>query len=432
MVIELEEILETNLIDTRFESYIQTLEDEDLFGKTLRLDNTLSSGILTGSEALGLIALDRLKPCMFLEEHDGSKNKVIMLGSNSYLNLSTNKKIIKETKKALNKFGYGMGAVSNYAGITKMHKELENRIAKFYKTEDAIVFPSGYGTNLGVISAICSKNDVIINDSANHASIFDGCKLSGADIKIFPHRDMVALDRILSRIPKEKTGRLIITDGVFSMDGDVAPLDEIVELAKKYNCKIMVDDAHGIGIVGKTGRGSAEYYNVLDKIDLNVGMLSKTPGGLGGYCAGNRKLIQYLRLYARSYFFSTALPAHVAAGLIEAFKLMEADKAGRLELIKKTKYLKDKLLENGFIIKNGVSAIIPVMIYDENILFKMYKKLRLRGLYTNIVTYPAVRRKECRLRLCVMKDLTYKHLDRAVKILSETAKEFNLIRKSPF
>ena len=168
---------------------------------------------------------------------------------------------------------------------------------------------------MGIISALCSKNDIIINDSANHASIFDGCRLSGAQIKIYPHRNMEYLEKILSKIPSNQTGRLIITDGVFSMDGDIAPLDKIVELAKKYNCKVMVDDAHGIGIVGKSGKGSAQFCGVEDKIDLNVGMLSKAPGGLGGYCAAKREIIQYLRLYARSYFFSTALPVNIAAGL---------------------------------------------------------------------------------------------------------------------
>ena len=226
-----------------------------------------------------------------------------MLGSNSYLNLSTNPKVISASKRALNKFGYGMGAVSNYAGITEIHRELETRIANFYKVEDCIVFPSGYGTNVGVISALCNEEDVIINDSANHASIFDGCKLSGAEIKIYPHSNMNYLERILSKIPDNKTGRLIITDGVFSMDGDLAKLDKIVELSKKYNCRVMVDDAHGVGIVGATGKGTAEYYGLEGEIDLNVGMLSKSPGGLGGYCAASKNLVQFLRLYARSYFF---------------------------------------------------------------------------------------------------------------------------------
>ena len=350
-----------------------------------------------------------------------------MLGSNSYLNIQNHPKVLDASKKALERFGMGMGAVSNYAGICDLHRTLEEKIAKFYETEDAIVFPSGYGTNVGVISALCNSEDIIINDSANHASIFDGCQLSGAQIKIYPHRNMKYLEKILNRIPDNITGRLIITDGVFSMDGDIAPLNEIVELAHKYNCKIMVDDAHGVGIVGKTGKGSSEFYDVRDKIDLNVGMLSKAPGGLGGYCAAKREIIQYLRLYARTYFFSTAMSASVAGGLIEVFNLFEQDKAGRKELMEKTMYLKEKLLKAGFDIGNSQSAIIPVMIYDETKLFKLYQELRNEGVYVNIVTYPAVRRKECRLRLCVMKDLSYKDLDLASEIIIKKGKQYKII-----
>ena len=278
-------VKEKEFMNLKFENFIDTLENEDLFDKTERLDEVLSSGILTGNEALGMVTMNKVQPDSKIKEKDGTVHDVIMLGSNSYLNLSTHPQVMEGARQALEKFGYGMGAVSNYAGITEIHKELEARIAKFHGTEDAIVFPSGYGANIGIVSALCGKNDVIINDSANHASIFDGCLLSGADIKIFPHRDMKYLERILSRLPEEKTGRLIITDGVFSMDGDMAYLDKIVELAEKYHCRVMVDDAHGVGVVGPTGRGTAEHYGVMDKIDLHVSMLSKGQGGLGGYCA---------------------------------------------------------------------------------------------------------------------------------------------------
>lgn len=416
-----------DFMNLKFENFVNTLDGEDLFDKTKRLDEVLSSNIMTGNEALGMVTMNKVQPESGIKEKNGHVHNVIMLGSNSYLNLSTHPQVMEGARQALEKFGYGMGAVSNYAGITDIHKELEKRIAKFYGAEDSIVFPSGYGANIGIISALCGKNDVIINDAANHASIFDGCMLSGADIKIFPHRDMKGLERILSRIPDEKTGRLIITDGVFSMDGDMAPLDKIIELAEKYNCRLMVDDAHGVGVVGPTGRGTSEYYDVMDKIDLNVGMLSKGPGGLGGYCAASRLIIQYLRLYARSYFFSTALPASVAGGLNEAFKLLEADNAGREKLWQNTEYLKSKLLENGFDIGHSQSAVVPVMIYSEPILFEMYEKLRQRGVYVNIVTYPAVRRKECRLRLCTMKDLTFKQIDKAVEIISGLGREYGLI-----
>lgn len=420
--------LEKECMNLKFENFVDTLENEDLFDKTNRLAEVLSSGIMTGNEALGMVTMDKVKPELDIREKDGNIRHVIMLGSNSYLNLSTHPQVMEGARKALEEFGYGMGAVSNYAGITDIHKELEKRIAKFYGAEDAIVFPSGYGANVGIVSALCGKNDVIINDAANHASIFDGCVLSGAEIKVYPHRDMKGLERILSRIPAEKTGRLIITDGVFSMDGDMAPLDEIVKLAEKYNARVMVDDAHGVGIVGPTGRGTAEYFNVMDKIDLHVGMLSKGPGGLGGYCAASKKVIQYLRLYARSYFFSTALPASVAGGLNEVFKLLETDNAGRTKLWENTEYLKSKLLEKGFDIGHSQSAVVPVMVYSEPILFEMYDKLRKRGVYVNIVTYPAVRRKECRLRLCTMKELSFEQIDKAVEIIAELGKEYGLIK----
>ena len=416
-----------DFMNLKFENFVNTLEGEDLFDKTNRLDEVLSSGIMTGNEALGMVTMNKVQPESGIREKDGSVHNVIMLGSNSYLNLSTHPQVMEGARQALEKFGYGMGAVSNYAGITDIHKELEKRIANFYGAEDAIVFPSGYGANIGIVSALCGKNDVIINDAANHASIFDGCMLSGAEIKVFPHRDMKGLERILSRIPDEKTGRLIITDGVFSMDGDMAPLDKIVELAEKYNCRIMVDDAHGVGVVGPTGRGTSEHFGVMDKIDLNVGMLSKGPGGLGGYCAASRQIVQYLRLYARSYFFSTALPASVAGGLNEVFKLLETDNAGRKKLWENTEYLKSKLVEKGFDIGHSQSAVVPVMIYSEPVLFEMYEKLRQRGVYVNIVTYPAVRRKECRLRLCTMKDLTFKQIDKAVEIISDLGREYGLI-----
>lgn len=421
-------VTESKCLNIKFENFINTEVDEDLFGKAERVNKVLTSGILTGNEGLGMQLMHKVQPESIIKEKNGKAHSVIMLGSNSYLNLSTNHKVIKAAKDALEKFGYGMGAVSNYAGITDLHRELEQRIADFYNMEDCIVFPSGYGTNVGVISALCHEEDIIINDSANHASIFDGCRLSGAEIKIFPHSNIDYLERILSKIPENKKGRLIITDGVFSMDGDIAKLDKIFDLAQKYNCKVMVDDAHGIGIVGATGRGSAEHHGLLGKIDLNVGMLSKGPGGLGGYCAASKNIVQYLRLYARTYFFSTALPAPIAGGLNEVFKLLEKDKAGRKELLRKTEYLKSQLKNNGFDIGHSESAIVPVMIYNEEILFKLYQELRELGVYVNIVTYPAVRRKECRLRLCMMKDLGFKQIDKAVQIITRKGKEYGIIK----
>ena len=320
-----------------------------------------------------------------------------------------------------------MGAVSLYAGLTDLHKELEQAIARFYQAQDAIVFPSGYGTNVGVISALCNKDDLIINDSANHASIFDGSLLSGAKLKVFPHGNMKRLEHILSRLPAEQKGRLIITDGVFSMHGDLAPLDEIVNLAQRYNARVFVDDAHGIGIVGPTGRGTAELFSVTDSVDLHIGMLSKAPGGLGGYCAGQREIIQYLRIYARSYFFSTALPAPVVAGLIEIFKLLEADQAGRKQLWNNIDYLKNNLQQAGFNTGMSQSGLIPLIVGDEQKLADFHRDLLENGVYTNIVSYPAVRRKEARVRLCVMSTLSHWQMDKALEVTIKAGKKWQII-----
>lgn len=414
-------------METNFENYIMTETGEDLFEKVKRVDTVLRSGVLTGQEGLGIQSLERTKALQNVKKRSGKIGEMIMLGSNSYLNLGTHPKVIEASKKALEKYGNGMGAVSNYTGLSELHRKLEEKIAKFYQTEDAIVFPSGYGTNIGVISALCNKGDVVINDSANHASIFDGCALSGADVRIYPHGNLDYLKKILSKLDDSQRGRLIITDGVFSMSGETAQLDEIMALAKFYSAKVMVDDAHGLGIVGATGRGTAEKYNLLGKVDLNVGMLSKSPAGLGGYCAASREVVQYLRLYARTYFFSTALPAPTIGGLIEVFKLFESDNAGRKEVLEKAAYLREKLALAGFDIPTGCSAIVPVMIYDEKKLFAIHRDLLNRGIYTNIVTYPAVRRKECRLRLCVMKELEYKYLDKTIQVVTELGKDYHII-----
>ena len=414
--------------NSKFEDFIITKSGEHLFDKVHHVNEILSSNVLTGNEGLGMQSLGSTTPTCKIKEKNGDIHEVIMLGSNSYLNMGTDKKVLKAAKRALSKYGNGMGAVSNYTGLSDLHKELEKRIAQFYNTEDAIVFPSGYGTNIGVISALCGKGDVIINDSANHASIFDGCTLSDAEVKVYPHGNIQYLEKILSRLDSATSGRLIITDGVFSMSGETAKLDEIVALARHYNAAVMVDDAHGLGIIGPTGRGTAEKYGLLGKIDLNVGMLSKSPAGLGGYCAATKEIVQYLRLYARTYFFSTALPASTVGGLIEVFKKFETDGAGRKELLEKTCYLKEKLSRSGFEILEGDSAIVPVMIYNEETLFRLHKDLKDRGVYTNVVTYPAVRRKECRLRLCVMKNLKYSHLDKAIEIMTQLGEKYGLIK----
>ncbi len=414
-------------IEKCFEDFVPRNGEKDIFDKVIALDKYLKENPESYLDGLGLQILGPPSHETEILEKDNRRHKVIMLGSNSYLSLTTHPRVINASIEACKKYGYGMGAVSLYAGTTDLHRELEVSIADFYGNEDAIIFPCGYSGNLGTISALCGSGDVAINDSANHASIFDGCRLSGADIKIYLHRNMTHLDRTLGKISPSSKGRLIITDGVFSMDGDLAPLDEIVALAEKHNARIMVDDAHGLGIVGATGRGTAEKFGCSNKIDVLCGTLSKTPGGIGGYCVGTAKLIRYLRYYARTYFFSTSIPAPVIAGLIEVFKMLKEDKAGRNELWHNINYILSAFKELKFDTGDTESAIIPVIIGDEKKLTVFHNDLRTRGIFTNLVTFPAVRRKECRLRVSIMNSITRQEMDYCISVFAELGKKHGII-----
>jgi len=410
-----------------FEDFTGTNGQEDIFNKIIALDDFLEKTPPECTHGLGINILGAADHLTEIQDDNGHHHNVVMLGSNSFLTLTKHPKVINAVKNACDKYGYGTGAVSLYAGITDLHKELEARIADLYGKEDAILFPCGYSGNIGVISALCGKGDVIINDAANHASIFDGCVLSSADIKIYLHANMKHLEKILKNIPTTTKGRLIITDGVFSMDGDTAPLDQITELAKKYNARIMVDEAHGIGIVGPTGRGTPEKYNCAQDIDIIFGTLSKAPGGIGGYCAGSKQLIRYLRYYARTYFFSTSIPTPIVAGLIEVIKLIADHKTGHIKLWKNINYMLTRLKALGFNTGKTESAIIPIIVGDEDLLGKFNNELRHAGIMTNVVTYPAVRRKECRLRLNIMDSLTQEDMDRSLLALETIGKRYGII-----
>ncbi|MBN2452083.1 MAG: aminotransferase class I/II-fold pyridoxal phosphate-dependent enzyme [Lentisphaeria bacterium] len=399
----------------------------DILDKVHALDRYLQSSPRAYLEGLGLPLLDPPSPRTRIREPDGSPHRVIMLGSNSYLGLTTHPRVVAAARDACSRFGYGMGAVPLYAGTTELHCRLESLIAAFYGAEDAILFPCGYSGNIGVLSALCGPGDVILNDAANHASIFDGCRLSGADIKVYLHRNLRSLERHLERLPPAQRGRLIVTDGVFSMDGDVAPLDEIVALARRYGARVMIDEAHALGIIGATGRGTAEYRGCPGRVDITYGTLSKAPGAVGGYCAGSAALVRYLRYYARTHFFSTSLPPPVVAGLIEVFQLLAADAAGRKELWENVHYLHRGLAALGFDTGAGESGIIPILVGDEDRLAAFHNDLRRAGVFTNLVTYPAVRRKECRLRLCVMNSLTRADLDEALEHFARLGRQHGII-----
>lgn len=414
-------------VEKHFEDFGPQDGRADLFAKIADLDHYLAQATEPCLEGLGLTLCGPAAPRARLREPNGREHEAIMLGSNSYLALTTHPAVVAASRKACEDYGYGMGSVALYAGITPHHRQVEALLAQLYGVEDAIVFPCGYSANVGILSALCGPGDVIVNDAANHASIFDGCRLSGADIRVYLHRNMTHLERTLRRLPAACKGRLIVTDGVFSMDGDLAPLDRIVDLAARYGARVMVDDAHGLGVVGPSGRGTAERFGCMERIDLLCGTLSKAPGAIGGYCAGSAALIRYLRYYARTYFFSTSLPAPVAAGLVQVLQLIRDDRAGRDALWRNIAYLKNGLNRLGFNTGESESAIIPLIVGDEPRLASFHAALRKRGVLTNLVTYPAVRRKACRLRINVMSTLSRDDMDTALSIFADTGRTCGIL-----
>ncbi|HEY3378017.1 MAG TPA: aminotransferase class I/II-fold pyridoxal phosphate-dependent enzyme [Armatimonadota bacterium] len=413
--------------EQRFEDFLPAGGQQDIFTKLAALDRHIQQSAGDYVDGLCVQMLGPTDHRVTVQERDGERHDVIMMGSNSYLSLTTHPRVVAACQAACAKYGYGMGAVSLYSGTTDLHRELERLVADFYHADDAILIPCGYSANVGVISALCGAGDVIINDAYNHASIFDGCALSRAEVKVYLHRHMRHLEKTLAQLPDTQRGRLIITDGVFSMDGDIAPLTEILALADRYHARVMVDDAHGLGVVGPTGRGTAEHCGCSGQVDVTIGTFSKTPGAIGGYCVGSAALIQYLRYYARTYFFSTSIPAPIVAGLIEVFTLLRDDAAGRDQLWRNIRYLREGLDARGFNTGHSESAIIPIIIGDEAKLVQLNNALRRHGVYTNIVTFPAVRRKECRLRLCVMNSLTRDDMDTALAVIGRLGKAHGVI-----
>jgi glycine C-acetyltransferase len=411
----------------QFEDFTSRNGTADIFQKVSDLEALLRESTPKYLDGLGLQILTPAAPRVTIREKDDHAHEVIMLASNSYLSMTTHPRVIAACKAACDNYGYGMGASPLLAGTSALHRQLEKLIAEFYETEDAMIFPCGYSGNVGIIAALCGPGDVVLTDAANHASIFDGCRLSGAEVKVFLHRNLEHLEKTLKNLPESQKGRLIVTCGVFSMNGDIAPLDQIVDLAERYQARVMIDEAHALGVVGPNGRGTAEKFNCMDKVDIIFGTLSKAPGAIGGYCAGAASLIRYLRYYARPYFFSTSSPPPIVAGVIEVFKLLMKDAAGRDRLWDNISYMLAGLKKLGFDTGNTESAIIPIMIGHEGKLANLHNDLRHQGVFTNLVTYPAVRRKECRLRVSIMNSLTRVEMDKALGIFAELGREYGVI-----
>jgi len=338
--------------------------------------------------------------------------------SNNYLGLANNPLVIKAVKDAVGKYGWGAGASRLVSGNMRLHEVLEGEISKFKGKEASIVFPTGYMANIGTISSLVSKGDLVICDKLNHASIIDGCRLSGADFRVYPHCDMKKLENVLKKATKYSR-KLIVTDTVFSMDGDIAPLPDIVRIAHKYKAMVMADEAHGTGVFGKRGGGVVEHFNLSKKIDIVMGTLSKAVGSLGGYVSGDEDLINFLRNKARPFMYTTALPPAVCAASIAGIKLIQKNPLLRKSLWNNVRYLKKELDLLNFNLNPSESPIISILIGDAKKAVNVSKLLYKRDILIPAIRPPTVPTRSSRLRMTVMSTHTRKDLERLLEVLSD-------------
>ena len=355
--------------------------------------------------------------------------EVINLASNNYLGLTTHKALRRASVAAVKKYGVGAGAVRTIAGTMKMHMELEEQIAKFKNVEACVVFQSGFTANAGTVSAVLGKEDLIISDELNHASIIDGARLSKATIKVFKHRDVQDCERILQEHVNFAGKKLIISDGVFSMDGDIAPLPALCDLAEKYNCIMMVDDAHSSGVLGRGGRGTVDHLNCHGRVHIQVGTLSKAIGAIGGYVCGSRDLIDYLYLRARPFLFSTSHPPATVAACEAAFTLLDSPDGEKLvkKLWANTKFFKRELKKRGFQFQASETPIIPIHVGDAAKAYEFSKKLFAAGVFAPAVGYPTVAEGKARLRAIVSAAHQREHLLTAAEVLEQVAKPLGIV-----
>lgn len=347
--------------------------------------------------------------------------RTIMLGSNNYLGLTNHPKVIEAGVEAIKKYGSGCSGSRFLNGTLDLHLKLEREIADFLHKEEAVTFSTGFQSNLGVISAIVGRNDYMICDKENHASIYDGCKLSYGKMLRYNHNDMADLESKLKFVPKE-CGILIITDGVFSMSGDICNLPKIVELAKKYGARVMVDDAHGLGVIGKTGRGTGEYFGLEDEIDLIMGTFSKSLASLGGYVAGKKEVIEYIKHTSRPYIFSASItPASVSTALT-ALNILKSEPERVKRLNDISDYMRKCLKERGVSIIESRTPIIPIYTYDDEKTFLACKMLLENGVYVNPVVSPATPVGKSLLRTSYTANHTKEIIDEAVEKIVKVLK----------
>ena len=355
--------------------------------------------------------------------------EVINLSSNNYLGLTTHPKLRRAAIDATRKFGVGSGAVRTIVGTMKIHMDLEEQIARFKGTEACVVFQSGFTANSGTVSAILVKEDLIISDELNHASIIDGCRLSKATIKVFKHKDVADCQRILEETKDWNGHKLLITDGVFSMEGDIAPLPQLCDLAEKYKCIMMVDDAHSSGVLGRNGRGTVDHLGCHGRVDIQVGTLSKAIGSIGGYVCGSRDLIDFLYHRGRPFLFSTSHPPSVTATCQAAFELLDSEAGAKLvkRLWSNTKFFKRRLKKLGFNTGKSETPITPIIVGEAAKAFDFSRRLFDEGVLALAIGYPVVPEGQARLRTIVTATHKRADLERALQIFERVGKNLAVI-----
>ncbi len=354
--------------------------------------------------------------------------KVLNFCANNYLGLSANKKLVEAAKQALDTHGYGMSSVRFICGTGDMHKELEKKIAEFFGTEDTILYAACFDANGGVFEPLLTSDDAIISDSLNHASIIDGVRLCKANRYRYENADMEDLEAQL-QLAQQHRFRLIVTDGVFSMDGNVAPLGRICELANKYNAMVMVDESHSAGVVGETGHGVTELYNLRGKIEIITGTLGKAFGGaIGGFTTGKKEIIEMLRQRSRPYLFSNSIPPLVAAAGLKMIEMMTETNELQDKLHHNTRYFMEKMLKAGFDIKPTQSAICAVMLYDAKLSQEMASRLLKEGIYVIGFYYPVVPKDQARIRVQLSAAHETEHLDKAINAFIKVGKDLGVLK----
>ena len=351
---------------------------------------------------------------------------VVNLSSNNYLGLTTHPKLVKAAVDAVQAFGVGSGAVRTISGTMEMHMELERRLARFKHVESVVVFQSGFAANAGTVAAVLTKDDVIISDELNHASIIDGCRLSKAPIKVFPHKDVAAARAIMEGLPKAQK-KILITDGVFSMDGDLGSIPALCGLAEEFNAIMMVDDAHASGVFGANGSGTVDHFGCHGRVDIQVGTLSKAIGVLGGYVAGSKSLIEFLYHRARPFLFSTSHPPAVTAACLAALDVLETEPQWIEQLWDNTRFFKAGLERLGFNTGLSESPITPVIVGEAATAAKMSDALFAKGVFAQSIGFPTVARDKARLRTIVSATHTKEDLQYALDMFATVGRELGVL-----